>query len=65
MNRLVNGPDSFDDWLERHRDWKTRAIVLVVIIFAGIGMVVTMNYIWPCKISERCYPTDEPSHVGY
>ena len=53
-----NNPDSFMKWLGRRSDWKTKVIVLVVFLLAGIGFVTIMNCIWTCKASEHCYSTE-------
>jgi hypothetical protein len=51
--------DSFEDWLKRHSDWKTKIAVFIVIFLAGIGLVFLMDRIWPCKISDGCDPYAE------
>ena len=56
--------DSFQRWLERPSDWKTRITVFVIIILAGIGFVAVMNFISPCRERDGCYDLGPPPCSG-
>lgn len=57
-------PDSIEKWLERHNDWKTKLVVLAIILLAAIGLVTILNIISPCEPKNGCDP-NETSYNQY